>query len=402
MHAWLASVILLLLVCQGSTFSLLIDPLKNAARNARLNRKSLHMHMSSVRHMFKDHEVGPFEKVVLEESGRKYRRQHTPGDTVLGRTASWVLNKVVRSHVHRITGLMISVKAKSNTDVVKGQFESIHMKFDELRSEQLDVSGGGSISVSGLHVDLNTLLFQSRQYVRKPYSVHLDLRVSQRDLTKSLFVKNLLQTLCNDALMRTFGASDSINTTITSIDTVDDRIFVRGEVSGLLDSQITSWNLRGTPPEDNTLGTNMGANTASSTPFEMSTALSMRVESGRVLLLQDLSVVMNPDNILRTSLPVPAIEVDLGDGCHIESLRIANNELRFTGNVTITPNTPQVLAVPVTEPTWADTLHPLSLLWAGWTTTLYRYDLSSIISSNINLNGGIVSGWLEKKFRFRW
>ena len=403
MRVLLTCVILLTFVLEGLTFSILTGPMKNAVKNARQKRKVLHL--SSIRNLFKDHEAGPFDKIMpMAGSGQKNLQQVSSEGPLLSRTASWLLSKVVRSQVHRITGLSISVKSKSNTDVMRGQFESINVTFDELHSDELDVSGGGNISVSNLHVDLNRLLFKSLQYVRKPYNVHLDLQMTQSDIAGSKFVKSLLRTLCNDALMRTFGVSDTINTNVTRINVVDDRIVVRGEVSGLLDSQITSWNLRGTPAENTTTGagtdTGVGASTKSAITFEMSTALSMQTGSDRLLLLQALSVVMNPDHMLRTALPVPAIEVDLGDSCHIERLRVADNILRFTGDVLISPHAPLVLAVPATEPTWTDTLHPLSLLWAGWTTTLYRYDLSAIVSSSVNLNGGVVKNWFKKKFSF--
>jgi hypothetical protein len=200
---------------------------------------------------------------------------------------------------------------------------------------------------------MRRFLFQDLQSLRAPYRLSGDLLLSQEDIVRSKFIRDLIQLLVNTILCNALTpAAELVSVVVKTVFIRDRRVFATGEV----------WP------------TGSGG---AAVDFEVSLGAGVRDE-GQVVYLRDIQVVLNPDStLLRTSFPIPLsapIDVDLGSDCRIESLVISNKHVWIRFKSVISPVAPFSVAK---QPRRA----------------MYFYDLAALLSSVLRLRGGIATRW---------
>lgn len=325
-------------------------------------------------------------------------------NAVLSRLTSWLIKRAIYARTKDTRGLRIKIDAGSSVHVAQGRLGTIEIIFDLLSSSEMQVSGGGKITISDFQVDLKRLLFNNLQFVRNPYTVHCDLHLTQDDILSSNVLKSLTQKMANIVLERTLGSAGALSISVSKVSIEGNRMVINGlvvypSVDSAPLASCTS-NLRGSPHGGERVD-------EPSVAFEIASSLSMRPSSDRVVLLQNLSIMLSPDYLLlRTAWP-RSVELDVGDGCRVQRLSISDNMLHFAGSSQIMPNQPVAVAsknVPGIPPvifplsvTEYFSTNLLSLWWASWTTAIYQFDLSSMLSSNIRLHGGLLHSLFRRK-----
>lgn len=340
--------------------------------------------------------------------GKLFSKEKVPvKKAMLSRLTSWLMRRAIHARTRNTRGLRININAGSSIQVAQGRLGTIEIEFDQLSSSEMQVSGGGKITISDFQVDLKRLLFHNLQFVQKPYTVFCDLQLTQEDILSSNYVKRLTQQLANTVLERALGAADILNISISKVHIEGSRIVISGQAaypasgSAAVSTVTTTCapSLRGSPYV-------MESTSDSPVHFEITSSVSLRPASDRVVLLQDLSVTMDPDYLLlRTTLP-RSIELDLGEGSHVQRLHLANNMLHFAGSSRIFPDQPRqatddvsvtpLATIPLTVTEYV-AANLFSLWWASWTTAFYQFDLAKVLSSNICLNGGLLASIFRRK-----
>lgn len=85
----------------------------------------------------------PFEEIQPDKNSKK--------PLLLARFLSWMLKRIVISKTEDIRGLDMNVLATSNRNVMRGQFDTIEMKFDKIAYQNFFVSGGGKLIIKGMY-----------------------------------------------------------------------------------------------------------------------------------------------------------------------------------------------------------------------------------------------------------
>lgn len=303
---------------------------------------------------------------------------------ILARVVSWLLMKLVESRTQQADGLEISVHSDSNHHVITGKLGTIEMKFDKLEYAQLFVSGGGKVVIEGLQLRIRRFLFQKLQSVRQPYRIHCDLHLTQQDIMKSVFIRNLIQRVADAVMEKVLNTKKVLNLSVTGVTIQRGRIHVAGTATFLTDSPITVL-MSSYSKAQNTGG-------LISADFEITTKISARTAVPQIVSLEDVLVVVNPDStLLRTILPIPggSINIDLGEHCNLQTLTVDDHSIHLCGSSLISP------VKPLTAVSQRYRKVPV-LPKIGSSIASFRYDLASVLSSVLKLNGGIITS------RFGW
>jgi hypothetical protein len=85
----------------------------------------------------------PFEEIQPDKNSKK--------PLLLARFLSWMLKRIVLTKTEDIRGLDMNVLATSNRNVMRGQFDTIEMKFDKIAYQNFFVSGGGKLIIKGTY-----------------------------------------------------------------------------------------------------------------------------------------------------------------------------------------------------------------------------------------------------------
>lgn len=86
----------------------------------------------------------PFEEIQPDKNCKK-------SPLFLARLLSWMLKRIVMTKTEDIRGLDMNVLATSNRNVMRGQFDTIEMKFDKIAYQNFFVSGGGKLIIKGTY-----------------------------------------------------------------------------------------------------------------------------------------------------------------------------------------------------------------------------------------------------------
>lgn len=272
---------------------------------------------------------------------------------LLARAVSWIIRKIVQARCRYTSGLTCSVDAKSNSDILRGRVNNIELQFDSLCYGQLYISGGGRISLQGIDLRMRRFLFQDIQSLRTPYKLSGDLLLTQEDIVRSKFIRDLIQLLVNAVLRNALTpANELVSVVVKRVYINSRRLFAIGEV----------------------MPAGVGA---AAMPFEVSLGVGVR-EEGQVVYLRDIQVALNPENaILRTSFGIPLqapIDIDLGSDCRLESLVLSDSHAWVRFKAIISPVAPFGVA-PVQR------------------RAMYYYDLAALLSSVLKLRGGLAVKW---------
>mmetsp|Transcript_18367 Transcript_18367/g.30778 ORF Transcript_18367/g.30778 Transcript_18367/m.30778 type:complete len:398 (-) Transcript_18367:338-1531(-) len=296
---------------------------------------------------------------------------------LFARVVAWILSRLVRKSTSSLNGLEMHVIADSNHDILRGKLDTIELKFDKVNYAQFFVSGGGRLIIKDLSLRMRRFLFKNAQAIRKPYTLYCDLLLTQQDIVKSTFIRNLIQLLVDTILERVIGGQNIVGISVEEVRIHSRRIHAKGVARLLPDTTTSGRPVSTVRREQREKGKVHSSNDEGliSLPFEVSTGIGVK-EGGHHIFVKDIQVILNPDNkLLRAVVPLPQtapIDIDLGAGFQIQSLVIANKNIWLRAASKISPVQPfQVVDFE--------------------TTALYHYDLSALLSSVLRLNGGLIS-----------
>lgn len=280
--------------------------------------------------------------------------QEVQKPVLFARIVSWIIRKIVEARCRYTSGLICSVDAKSNSDILRGRVNNIELQFDSLCYGQLYISGGGRINLQGIDLRMRRFLFQDIQSLRTPYKLSGDLLLTQEDIVRSKFIRDLIQLLVNTILRNALTpANEFVNVVVKRVYINSRRLFAIGEIMPSV------------------------VGDSAAMPFEVSLSLGVR-EEGQVVYLRDIQVALNPENvILRTSFGIPLqapIDIDLGPDCKLESLVLSDSHAWVRFKAIISPVAPFGVA-PVQR------------------RAMYYYDLAALLSSVLKLRGGVAVKW---------
>lgn len=279
---------------------------------------------------------------------------------IIPRLISLWFRSFIISRSQSIKGIKLHIPFTNNRDILlSGKFNKIHLTFQSISFAQLYISGGGHIMVKGLELHLMKLLFHmnnTSNIIKKPYIIYADLLFTQEDIINSKLIRNLIQLLVDTILERVLTTKKILSASIRKV-TINDRRLTASGTAKLL--------------SDNPLDVGLA-----SLDFEVSTGAGMR-DHGQTLYLRDMQVVLNPDSILRTAMPIittSPIDIDLGEDCKIESLVIANKNIWIRAASIISPVQPFTVA-------------------ESRTKALYHYNFAAFLSKLLRISGGVAVKW---------
>jgi len=312
------------------------------------------------------------------------------------RILGWLLKRLVVVKTQLVTGLSIIVSSRNNRELLAGRLERVDMSFDQIAlGDNMFVSGGGKLSITGLQVSTSNFLFESRKtFLQKPYVITGAFTLTQSDIINSKFIRTLLQMLV-DLLVRNVisttvelgrgvgsGLSDSTGRWLgieglslpwlemfgprkqqqqrsgsalrsggqgqqgwKGVEGVDPRLLTALQ-SGL-EMRIRKVLIaeRRVVVEGAYVGVNAVTGAVgdalddSSVLFEVALGVGIR-SGGQVVYLKDITLTLNPDNVLRTSLPLlltTPVDVDLGDDIAIDSLVVTDADVKIRATCTVRP-----------------------------------------------------------------
>ena len=274
-------------------------------------------------------------------------RDSAASNKILARAITWIIRRVILLRTEYVSGLAVRVM-DSNRNLIQGKVNKLEMSFDAMHYKDIRVSGG-KLVIEGLELRMRRFLFGfgNRLSLRRPYRIYGDFLLTRDDIVNSPLIKNLFQLLLNTIFQRVLSLSSSVvSADIHKVSILNRRIYATGDV--------------------NTFG-DLGK-----VGFEVSFGIGIRRE-GRVIYLKDMEVALNPDSVLRTSVPIiptTPIDVDVGDSCRIENLVVTNQNV-------------WVRAVSVISPELSNNASSKSDI------AFYKYDIANLLSRILKLQGGI-------------
>ena len=270
-------------------------------------------------------------------------------DKVVARIITWIIRRIIIIRTKYVSGLAVRVM-DTNRNLLSGKVNKLEMSFDAMHYREIRVSGGKLI-IQGLELRRRRFLFGlgNRLSLRRPYRIYGDFLLTQSDIVNSPMIKNLFQLLLNTIFERVLSLSSSVvSADINKVSILNRRIYATGDV--------------------NTFGD------VGKVGFEVSFGIGIRRE-GRVIYLKDIEVALNPDSVLRASVPIiptTPIDVDVGESCRIENLVVTNENVWVRAVSVISPE--------LCEPNASSNKSDIAF---------YRYDLANLLSRMLRLQGGI-------------
>lgn len=198
---------------------------------------------------------------------------------------------------------------------------SSQAKFNLIVLENLQISGGGRIEITGLNIRLLALLLARRlSLIRRPFEVWGQYVLTQQDVSASKLIRDMVQLLVNNVL-RTLFPSLHLTFFDVSIDSV--------QISPLRKLAV--------------YGTANIAESDAGMPFTLLTGVGLAGD-GHIVYLDKPELVLNPQTTLPVKVPlgsIRAFDVDIGDNARIESLEIDDiRGVSVTARTLITPAPP--------------------------------------------------------------
>mmetsp|Transcript_22344 Transcript_22344/g.22528 ORF Transcript_22344/g.22528 Transcript_22344/m.22528 type:complete len:419 (+) Transcript_22344:217-1473(+) len=266
-----------------------------------------------------------------------------------GRLLAWFLKSLIEPRTKSISGLKIDVYSAANRDIIRGKVDRCILKFDTIAYSMIQISGGGTLEVTGVELKMRRLLFQDLHFLRKPYNIRADFVFLEADIVNSQIFRSWIQSLVD--IIITQALSDPArgvipNVTIKRATIRSKRFYIHGEAAV--------------------------GKTRATIPFEMSASFAVR--NKQIVYVQNIQVVLNPDTFLRTSVPIllsSPIDVDLGDDIIIDEFAITGNSIEVKARSVVYPVEPFAVTPLVKR-------------------ALYRYDLTAVLSQALRFKGGFL------------
>lgn len=88
----------------------------------------------------------------------------------------WFFERVITSRANLVEGLQVNVDARSNREAMSGLLQSVGITFNHLELENLQISGGARVNITGLDLKVMTLLWKRFGSFKKPFEVSACVR----------------------------------------------------------------------------------------------------------------------------------------------------------------------------------------------------------------------------------
>ena len=286
------------------------------------------------------------------------------GNNVVGRSqkfmahfTEWLVARVIRARSQFVSGLSVRVNSKRNRSILRGRVDSIGIKFDRIAYGQIWCTGGGSLYIKNLNIGMRRFLFQEMQSLRTPYEIYGEFFLTQSDIVNSRFIKRVFKNIVDIVIKRALRLSrDILDCDIKRVTIRGKKIYLHGEAD--------------------IFRTEGGA----IVPFEISTGVGLR-GFGQVVYLSDLTLILNPESVLRTVLPVittSVLDVDIGEDCFIDSFEIADKHVSIRAHSRISPLV--TFEVVPRE-----------------SRARFRYDMAAVMSNLMRFSGKAIGGQSPNK-----
>lgn len=112
------------------------------------------------------------QRLALEAAGKDARASPAPSrDPLWTRFLVWFFERVITSRAVMVEGLQVCVDARTNREAMSGLLQSVAITFNHLELENLQISGGARINITGLDLKVMTLLWKRFGSFKKPFEV---------------------------------------------------------------------------------------------------------------------------------------------------------------------------------------------------------------------------------------
>lgn len=113
------------------------------------------------------------QRLALEAAGKDVRAMGGAAskDPLWSRFLVWFFERVITSRAVMVEGLQVCVDARSNREAMSGLLQSVGITFNHLELENLQISGGARMNITGLDLKVMTLLWKRFGSFKKPFEV---------------------------------------------------------------------------------------------------------------------------------------------------------------------------------------------------------------------------------------
>lgn len=112
------------------------------------------------------------QRLALEAAGEDIRATAAiTKDPLWSKFLVWFFERVITSRAVMVEGLQVCVDARSNREAMSGLLQSVGITFNHLELENLQISGGARMNITGLDLKVMTLLWKRFGSFKKPFEV---------------------------------------------------------------------------------------------------------------------------------------------------------------------------------------------------------------------------------------
>lgn len=114
------------------------------------------------------------QRLALEAAGKDVGASATVSkDPLWSKFLMWFFERVITSRAVMVEGLQVCVDARSNREAMSGLLQSVGITFNHLELENLQISGGARMNITGLDLKVMTLLWKRFGSFKKPFEVRM-------------------------------------------------------------------------------------------------------------------------------------------------------------------------------------------------------------------------------------
>eukprot|EP00752_Nemacystus_decipiens_P001916 g1845.t1 len=262
------------------------------------------------------------QRLALEAAGKDARASAVVSkDPLWSKFLVWFFEWAITSRAVMVEGLQVCVDARSNREAMSGLLQSVGITFNHLELENLQISGGARMNITGLDLKVMTLLWKRFGSFKKPFEVEGSYVLTSGDLASSAMVRRLVTNMMNSTLRKLEALATeplrNSSITIKQVSAKKSRLVIEGEM----------------------------AYDVAKVPFTYRTSIGVKGQ-GHVVYLKDAEVFWENvgGSLSLPLLPLETFDVDMGEGARIESIRIVNGQVALKARVVISPFPPLLVA----------------------------------------------------------
>lgn len=146
-----------------------------------------------------DAEPVPIKQRTTTANGKGRSDDSNP---LLSRFLCWFFARVITKRARLVEGLEVRVDARSNRDAMSGLLQAVGITFNHLELQNLQISAGATVRITGLDLKVMTLLWRRFNSFKKPFEVAGSYVFTSSDLVASPIVRRLVQNMMNATLRK--------------------------------------------------------------------------------------------------------------------------------------------------------------------------------------------------------